>query len=295
MNMKLRSLTSCALLLVLLTVGSFAADVRSTSDWPRQSDDLTSPVRSGSKTTYFDLLRELFPDLQEDATTHRTIPLASLNEPQQKQEVTGDITFNFKPYWINSEGRRLLVLWVEITDEDANQGTPYQGGAVVLTVFALEPRVKLLDAMRVESDRFTSLWDKPPILRLNAQSDALIFYNYHWNAGENFQDIVVLFVDAGRFKTITNQFIFNFTTCGATFSETPTFRVVADPGNKYPQVLVKVRLTKKPEKNTCEPQARGYTRTYQGLYRWNKAKGMYEGHSQQLDRFDRFNKRWLSS
>src|SRR5581483_10174441 len=254
--MKMSRLTRCVPLLILLTLGCFATEAHGSSRWPAQSEDLTNPVRRGSKTTYFDLLRELFPDLQEDATAHKTIPLASLNEPEQKQAIEGDITFNFKPYWINSEGRRLLVLWVEITDEDANQGTPFQGGAVVLAVFALEPRVKMLDAMRIESDRFVSLWDKPPFLRLNAQSDALIFYNYHSNAGENFNDIAVLFVDAGRFKTITTQLIFNFTTCGAFFSETPTFRVVADPGNKYPQVLVKVQLTKEPEKNTCEPQAR---------------------------------------
>lgn len=291
--MNLKSLTRCAALLLLLAAGSLPAEGQTASDEAAQSEDLSSPVRNGSKTTYLDLLRELFPDLQEDATAHTTIPLRSLAEPGNKQAVTGDIEFKFKPYWINSEGRRLLALWVEITDEDANQGTPYQGGAVVLAVFRLEPNAKLLDAMRVEADRFASLWDKP-ILRLDARNDAIIFYNHHWNAGENFNDIDMVFVDAGRLKTITNQFIFNFTTCGAIFDETPAFRVVPDPSNQYPQVLVKVVVTRKPENHGCEPRGRGYTRTYQGLYRWDKAKRRYEGHSPQLDRFDRFNKRWLS-
>jgi hypothetical protein len=292
--MILIKLILCALLFVLLMVGdSRAQSAQSPDGKTLEAEDLTSPVRSGSKTTYLDLLRQLFPDLQEDGAAHRTIALGSLMEPHNKQVITADIAFNFTPYWINSEGRRLLLLWVVLTDEDANQATPYQGGAVVLAVFRLEPSVKLLDAMRVEADRFTDPWGEPPILRLSARSDAFILCNSHWNAGESFYDVVVLFVDAGRFKVIASAFTYNFTACDATYSETPSFRVVADPGNKYPKLLVKVRLKKKAEKISCEPRGRSYTRTYQGFYRWNRAKGEYESHSRQLDRFDQFNKKWL--
>ena len=290
--MNLVKLIICAPLFVLLAVGSAQSrEVRGSGGAALQSEDLTSPVRNGSKTTYFDLLRGLFPDLQEDTTAHKTIPLRGLLEPDEEQVITADITFKFTPYWINSEGRRLLMLWVELTDDDANQGTPYQGGAVVLAVFRLEPVAKLLDAMRIEADRFTDPWGTHPILRLTARSDAFIFYNNHWNSGENYNDITVLFVDAGRFKVITSQFIFNFTTCGATFSETPSFRVLADPGNKYPRLLVEVKLRKEPVENGCDRRVRGYTRTYQGFYRWNRARGQYEGHSRQLDRLDKFNAR----
>jgi hypothetical protein len=280
----------CALLFVLLTVGGLRSEAHDASGNMPQSEDLTTPVRSDSKTTYFELLRELFPDLQEDATAHRSIPLRSILEPHKKRTITADITFNFKPYWINGEGRRLLLLWVELTDDDANPGTPFQGGTVILAVFRLEPSVSLLDAMEISGDRFTDPWGKRPILRLNSRSDAFIFSNNHWNAGESYYDIVILFVDAGRLKMIANQFIYNFTTCGATVSETPSFRVAADPGSKYPKLLVKVKLRKEPEENSCKPLVRGYTRYYQGVYRWNKAKGEYKGHSRQLDMLDKFNK-----
>lgn len=71
-------LAGCAPLFVLLAVGGLRAEVRDPGGRDLQSPDLASPVQSGSQTTYFDLLRELFPDLTADATAHRTIPLGSI-------------------------------------------------------------------------------------------------------------------------------------------------------------------------------------------------------------------------
>src|SRR5437763_11000738 len=134
----------CASLFVLLTVCSLQAEARSPGGETLQGEGLSSPVQSGSRTTYFDLLRELFPDLQRDASAHGSIPFRSLSEPRKKEAVEGNITFEFKPYWFKSEGRRLLMLWVELKADEANAGTPYEGGAVVLSVFRVEPGVRLL-------------------------------------------------------------------------------------------------------------------------------------------------------
>src|SRR5262249_60069466 len=175
----------------------------------------------------------------------------------------GDITFAYKPYWIKSEGRRLLTLLVNLKAEGANEGTPYEGEAVVLAVFRLGPSVKLLDAMDVQTDRFTYLWEKREIFHLNSHSDAFIVYSTHWNAGESYVDLEMLFVDGGRFKTIASQFLYDTKLCGATFTETPYFRVVADSANKYPKVLVKVKVRKERDDDACDHPARGYTRYYQ--------------------------------
>ena len=287
-------LIGCAPLFVLLAAGSLRAEGRSSGGETLQAEGLSSPVRGGAGATYFDLLRELFPDLQADATAHRTIPFRSISEPRKREAVTGDIKFDFKPYWFRSEGRRLLLLWVNLAAEGASAGTPYEGEAVVLAVFRLEPGVKLLDALDIKTDRFTGFWKDRPVFHLDSRSDAFIVYSTHWNAGESYVSLDMLFVDAGRFKTITSQFIYETQGCGANFTETPYFRAVADPGNKYPKVLVKVRLRKKPDEDTCEHPARGYTRYYQGLSRWNPARGRYESRSRQLDGLDKFNERRIS-
>ena len=83
--------------------------------------------------------------------------------------------------------------------------------------------------------------------------------------------------------------------CGANFSETPSFQSVAELGNKYPKVLVKVKLTKKPDEESCDHPTAGYSRYYQGLYRWNAAKRKYEANSRQLAILDEFNEKRISS
>jgi hypothetical protein len=285
-----------AALLVLLAVGVLPAEARSSGGEELQDDvSLSSPVQAGSKTTYFDLLRELFPDLQQDATAHKTIALRSLSEPSKREAIEGDIKFEFKPYRFNSGGRRLLLLWVNLKSEGANEGTPYEGEADVLAVFTMEPRARMLDALEVKTDRFTGFWEDRPLFRLDSRNDAFIIYSTHWNAGESYMNVEMLFVDGGRFKTITSLFLYETQGCGSNYTETPEFRAVAGSAGKYPKVLVRVKLTKGPDEEGCECRSRSFTRLYQGLYRWNPSKGRYESNSTQLDQLDKFNEKRVSS
>jgi hypothetical protein len=293
--MNLIKLLGCALLFVLLMSGGLWPEARGSGDESAQDVGLSSPVESGSTTTYFDLLRELFPDLQPDASAHRSIPFGNLSEPRKREAVTGDIKFEFKPYRFKSEGRRLLLLWVNLKAEGANEGTPYEGEADVLAVYSLEPCVKLLDALDVKTDRFTGFWQDRPVFRLDSRSDAFVVYGTHWNAGESYTSLEMLFVDAGRLKMIASQFLYETEVCGASYTEQPEFRAVADAGRKYPKVLVSVKLIKKPDEAACERPTRGYTRFYRGLYRWNASKRRYESNSRQLDSLDKFNEKRVSS
>ncbi|MDQ5838365.1 MAG: hypothetical protein M3379_16435, partial [Acidobacteriota bacterium] len=188
-------------LFVLLIFCCLRAEARSPRGESSQDVELSSPVENGSRTTYFDLLRELFPDLQRDAIAHRSLPFRSLSEPRKSEAVTGVIKFEFKPYRFKSEGRRLLLLWVNLKAEGANEGTPYEGEADVLAVYSLEPRVRLLDSLDVKTDRFTGFWQDRPVFHLDSRSDAFIVYSTHWNAGESYTSLEMLFVDAGRLKT----------------------------------------------------------------------------------------------
>ena len=260
-----------------------------------QSAALSNPIQPGSKTTYFDLLRKLLPDLKADATAQTTIPFRSISAPTVRETVEGGIRVDFKPYWFKSEGQRLLLLWVNLAADEANADTPYAGEEEILAVFRVDPTVKLLDALAIKSDRFTGSWKDRPLFVLDPMNDAFIVYNTHWNAGESYLSLDILFVDEGRLKNIATQFLFETQGCGANFSETPSFQSIPNPGNKYPNVLVKVKLTKKPDENTCDHPTRGYTKYYQGLYQWNSAKRKYEGNVRQLAILDKFNEKRVSS
>jgi hypothetical protein len=282
-------------LIALLTVVGLGVEARGSGGAPTQSEELSRAVRSGSKTTYFDLLRLLFPDLKADATAHKSIPLPALSEPRETEAINGDIEFDFKPYWFRSGGERLLLLWVNLRAEGANEGTPFEGEAAVLAVYRLEPKVEMLDALDVKTDRFTGFWEDRPLFRIDSRNDAFVVYSTHWNTGESYLSLDMLFVDAGRIKTIASRFIYYTQGCGVGYTETPYFRAVADPGNKYPRVLVTVRLRKESDAGECDRRTRGYTKYYRGVYRWNPAGRRYETSSRQLDALDKFDERRISS
>ena len=289
--MRLTKLAWRAPLLALLMSVGVGAEARV---GPAQTEELSKPVEHGSKTTYFDLLRMLLPDLTPDATAHKTVPLRSLSEQAGRAAIEGDIEFEFKPYRFRSEGRRLLMLWVEIKSDGANEDTPYAGEAVVAAVYRLGPKAELLDALEVKTDRFTGFWNDRPLLRLDARNDAFVVYSTHWNAGESYETLDVLFVDAGRIKTVASRFLYNTQGCGVGFTETPTFQALPDPGRKYPRLLLTVRLRKESDGSECDRRTRGYTRYYRGVYRWNAARRRYETSSRQLERLDKFDERRVS-
>lgn len=294
--MRLIRVAGCAALLLLTTAfGGSRATYALHGVESVRAQDLTAPVRAGSKTTYFDVLRNLFPDLNDEGNAHSTVPIGSLSEPKKREAITGDIKFEFKPYWMNSEGRRLLLLWVDVKAEGANEATPYEGEAVVLAAFALEPEPRLLDALDVKTDRFTGFWEDRPTLRLSPRDDALVVYSTHWNAGESYVRLDMLFVDGGRFRKITSFFMYNTQGCGVGYTQAPSFRAVPEAGRKYPRVLVKVKLRKEPDGPECDRRSAGYTKFYQGVYRWNASKRRYEGGSRQLDRLGEFNAKRVSS
>lgn len=261
--------------------------------------DLPSPVRKGSKTTYFELLRLVLPDLSmgsEEARAHKTVPIRSLAEKGEPAAWESDFKLDgVEPLWIVSQGKPALLLTIELSGEDVNQGTPYEGEANLLAAFTLEPTPRLLDVMDIKTDRFTDFWGERPALPLNPQNHAFVIYNTHWNAGENYNDLFLLFLDDSRFKVVTNIFIFNTQGCGATFSETPHFRALPGPGNGYPKILVRVEVQKLADGKECDRQTGGYKRSYQGIYYWNRTKADYEGGSRQLDSLGRFNRQRLGS
>ena len=244
----MKTLVLPQLLLLLLSV-TVAAQTTTQESKPLFASDLNSKV-TGSNTTYLELLRRVIPDLEtkpKDAGIglgHKTIPVKHLSENTAAEALEGDIKLEtFVPLWIKSDGRRVLLLDIDLSAEAANQGTPYEGESNLLAAFVVEPSVKLLDAIDMKTDRFSGFWEEGRVFRLTAQSDAFVVDSSHSNAGESYEDLTVLFLNRNRFETITNIFILNTQGCGATFTETPSFRAQLG-STKYPNVLVTVKVKK---------------------------------------------------
>jgi hypothetical protein len=287
-------------LLALFAAGVFQTKNEGPKRSEFQSADLSDSIWKGSQITYVDLFRKILPDLKNDsnvedhAIAHKSIPLRSLSGDGDAVALESDIKISdFEMRRIRSEGNSLLLLRADLSAEDANQSTPYEGEVTLIAVFRIEPKLELLDAIDIKTDRFSGFWGKTPVLRLNPLNDAFIVYSTHWNAGESYNDISVLFVDRGRLRVITNQFIYNTQGCGVTFTETPFFQASPAAGRKYPNLLVSVKLKKDADPENCSRRTPGFIRYYRALYQWNSVKAEYEADTRQLDRLEKFNKQRL--
>ena len=285
------------LLLLLLPLNVLAQTGRPQSK-PLFAGDLSSTI-TGTKTTYLELIRKIIPDLKIDpndadvAIAHKTIPFKHLSENTPAAALESDIKLDsFQPVWIKSDGRQVLLLELSLSAPDANQGTNYEGEADIVAAFTMQPSIKLLDVMDVKTDRFSGFYEQPSIFPLTAQNDAFLVISSHSNAGESYNDLNVLFLNHDRIETITNIFLFDTQGCGATFTQTPSFRAL--PGNsKYPNVMVTIKVKKDADSQDCDRPTRGYVRTYQALYIWNVSKREYRTTSRQLEALDKFNRNRL--
>ena len=266
---------------------------------PLYANDLSSTV-AGTKITYLELIRKIIPDLQIDpndadvAIAHKTIPFKHLSENTPPAALESNIKLDsFQPRWIKSDGRQVLLVELAVSAEDANQGTPYEGEADIVAAFTLQPTIKLLDVMDVKTDRFSGFWETPAVFQLTPQSDAFLINSSHSNAGESYNDLSVLFLNHNRIETITDIFLFDTQGCGATFTQTPSFRVVPGVTPKYPNIMVTIRVKKDADSQDCDRPTRGYVKTYQALYTWNVARSEYRTTSRQLEALDKFNRNRL--
>src|SRR6476620_8978552 len=261
-------------LLLLFIALNVCAQASQEQGKPRYARDLSSTV-PGTKTTYWELVHRIIPDLQIDpkdgdvAIGHKTIRFKHLSENKKPPPLESDIKLDsFQSYWIKSDGRRVLLLELSVSAEDANQGMNYEGEADIVAAFTIQPTIKLLDVMDVKTDRFSGFYEKPPVFQLTTQSDAFLVVSTHSNAGESYSDLNVLFLNHDRIETITNIFLFDTQGCGAMFTETPSFRVM--PGSStYPNIMFTVKVKKDADSQDCDRPTRGYVKVYQALYQWN--------------------------
>jgi hypothetical protein len=262
----------------------------------RQSKDLNAPVQKGSKGTYVDLLRTLFPDVKVDpdlpreATAHQTVPIKHIGDQDEGTVFEGDFEINKVEFrQVLNRGRALYLLLIDLTAENAKEATPYEGEASALALFSADP-VKLLDVLDVKTDKSTDFWGKQPISHLDSRNDYFVIHNAHWNAGESYNEYTVMSIDEGKFTVITSLFCLETQGCGWKETQAPLFRALPARNATYPKLLLTVKVTKEVNSEECARRTRGYTRYYRAIYHWNATKARYEGDSRQLEGLDKFNR-----
>jgi hypothetical protein len=275
---------------VALSNGSVAdAQVRSVTDY-------ASPVREGTKTTYADLLRKIFPDVEvgsgagQEATAQTSTALNHLSGDYKGKVYRGEmrITGVYSP--AERKGNRgQLMLLVQAHSDD---GELFNWGDIsILALFQLEPTLKLLDAADTQSDQFTSFWEEQPLLALSPLEDAVIIANSHHNSSQGYLWLTLISAEDNKLRTIFDlPILLNTNGCGNNFSQTPSIAVLkGSRKGARPNLSVEVKLVKERDDESCEKRTAGYTRYYRALLVWNPSKRMYEARGNALTRLARFN------
>jgi hypothetical protein len=275
--------------LALLTASVAQAQVRTVTDYQ-------SPVREGTKTTYLDLLRKLFPDVEmgagggADAKAQTSIPLNHLSGEYRGKVYRGEMQISgiYSP-GDQRKNRGQLLLLVEAHNDDGGELFTW-GDISVLALFQLEPTVKLLDAVDTQADRFTSFWEEQPLLRLNSRDDTVIIENTHHNSSQGYQWLTIVSVENNRLRTIFDLPLLNEKACGNSFTQTPSINVLKGSKGARPNLSVQVKMVKERDEEGCEKRTEGYTRYYRAVLVWNSSKRVYESRGNALARLARFNK-----
>jgi hypothetical protein len=250
----------------------------------------------GTKTTYLDLLRKIFPDASTEtgadmdaAVAHRTIPLRHLFGDYKGKVYEGEMKIEqIERLPAKGQNPGQLLLLVHALSPELFSWDKMS----VLALFQLEPSVKLLDAGDVQADQFTSFWEEKPRLQIGPQREAIIVESDHHNSSQSYLSLTMISTEGGKLRTVFDfPILLHGNDCGNTFSQTPTVSVLKEVTGAHFNIFVKVKLVKELDDESCEKRTRGYTRYYQSLLVWNSAKRQYETRGRGLDQLARFNEK----
>jgi hypothetical protein len=279
---------ACVLLLLISPADAGAQVLR--------VEDLQAAVmKDSAATTYLDLIKQVFPDAQMDASAgakaHHAVPLDHLFGDYRNKTYEGEIKIGrVDAVWIKNDGQLNLLLLIEAESSESDLFT--WGEMNVLALFQLRPNLKLLDARDVQADRETWFWDTQPLVSIHPRKDAVFVANTHHNSSQGYLILTLISVEKGRLNTAFEMpTILNMNGCGQTFDETPSFSLVKGAGNTYHRILAKVELVKEADAAACEKRTRAYKRLYRATLVWNPSKSKFESLGRELEALEKFNER----
>ena len=247
--------------------------------------DLKQPVAAGSPTTYADLLKLVFPEQpagQEEKP--QTPPVRSLSDYFKEQPLTakqrdGDVL----ALPIKAQGRPLLLLLVAATGESPEgEGVAGEQQYDLLALFQTAPAPKLLDLVdigqMISMGMVEGFWCKNPLLDLTPGTQACMIFQEHFNSSESFLQIHLLWVRNQRLEEVLGVSPYGVKALCQSFATSTVFRTEPDKGREFPKVVAKLTLHMEPspKDEECDKQRqRGFTKSYQGVWRWDPAKQKY--------------------
>jgi hypothetical protein len=246
------------------------------------AQDLGARV-GGTKTTYMDLVRQVFPDAELNAggaAARKSVALRHLFGDYPLRTHEGEMSvYSMQSLSVRSTGRGLLVLLIGVTGQGESSGMFDWGEMSVLALFDLSRgRARLLDAADVQRDRFATLREERPLVRLSPRQDAFWLVNHHHNSSENFQQLALVSVDGDRLRTFYDlPPLGDSRVCGMARTERLRDTTLPGAGGNFRKILLTIDSRGTVVREDCGDRVRrrGYRRVRRYVLAWDARRRRY--------------------
>lgn len=253
----------------------------------------TDSVAGHADLTYLDLMKLVVTDLEPSsaghhAQAHQIVNYRHIEGKDAKTDPAGPVELNsLQPLVIHSDGKSRLVVMADLGPSDEAVAE-----FVLLALFDLRGKPKLLDVVEVGTDRLTGFADHP-LLSLGHGSNLIRISSDHFNSDEDFVNTELIFVRHDRFHLLDAVYTYNVKSCTYQLTEWPTVTTRADRGSRYRRIILTVpeKLTLQPDAADCgdEKAPLPFVHTFRATYRWNVHRRAFVATSRNLDKLVRVN------
>lgn len=280
-------------LLLAFAIGLLAADVafaaRAGAKFANVA--LEDRVAPGLPTTYLDLARYFVADLHQDGNVYRGGKIRRVRHVNDPDSENTDMSLaeidHVERLDLVSGGKRQMVLVFDF-GQDGGSAQSF----TVLAFYALDGEVRLLDAIDVGLDLWTSP-EEPPILPLSSGGSVLIFRSSHFNSQEAYLFTTLLLVRNDRLATVVSYFTLDWQGCddNGTVKQVSSFRTLGARRRHMPDTVeVSVTVSKTRGGDYCgEPPVAVSKRKQSVRFKWDSKLGRYLGPKDALQRLQQAN------
>jgi hypothetical protein len=279
-----RGAAAC-LALLLATTGSLAQTTRAAD---LGLYDVTDKVSGHPAITYFDLLKQIVPDLTADKDTATGRKIGTLRHIAGPDNGAGapDIikirqlqALNFQ-----AQGKLAIALLVEIGEVENSVERP-----VVLAIFEDSEHPRLVDFVDVGMDRLTG-FGTPKLLRIGPNDQAIVTDSQHFNSNENFGSLALIFVRDGKLQLVDTFSTFGVSVCSRSETQSLSFRA-RPTARSAPYFAITAALKEQRARTgeTCDGEKRlaPYVKTVTTTYDWDTKTGRFVAKSDAIKRLEK--------
>lgn len=224
----------------------------------------------GSGATYFELLRQVLPDLApkgESYRAHAVIDMRHLGGPDYGTAPRAEPSIDrIDVLPVRAEGRDRLAVLIDLGSDEPE-------GFAVLALFDPSSSPELMDAAQVGFDRATG-FATPANVPLGPGDDLLLTTSTHFNVHQAYAITAMSFVREGRLELVDTVLTLGDRACGFERTQFPEFRAGERGDRPYADIIVTVTEETKLTGEDCGsvelPAAA--TRTVEATYRWDAGR-----------------------